>query len=166
VKVKIEHMNIYIPTVLISNNVGKFMVGQCSPVIMTGFPGPNSGIGAFHPFWHLRKLWHPVKIRCHQTVQYFEIQEIFRGHAILHTLEAIIIKLHEPCPTIYGPADQTESPFTIVQIDGVEFCERENTQKNRQQDPHSFEHITSHPLGMGIYSISAIIPHTILYPMV
>jgi hypothetical protein len=42
-----------------------------------------------------------------------------------------------------------------VQIDGVEFCEREKTQKNRQKDPHSFEHITSHPLGMGIYSISA-----------
>jgi hypothetical protein len=42
-----------------------------------------------------------------------------------------------------------------VQIDGVEFCEREKTQKNRQQDPHSFEHITSHPLVMGIYSISA-----------
>jgi hypothetical protein len=80
---------------------------------------------------------------------------MFRGHAILHTLEAIIIKLHEPCPTIYGPADQTQSPFTIVQIDGVEFCEREKTQENRQQDPRSFEHITSHPLGMGIYSISA-----------
>jgi hypothetical protein len=88
---------------------------------------------------------------------------MFTGHAILHTIEAIIITLHEPYPTIYGPANQMQSPFTILQFDGVEFCEREKTQKNRQKDPHSFEHITSHPLVMGIYSIS---PHTILYPMV
>jgi hypothetical protein len=32
--------------------------------------------------------------------------------------------------------------------------ERKNT-KNLQHDPHSFEHITSYPLVMGIYSISA-----------
>jgi hypothetical protein len=31
--------------------------------------------------------------------------------------------------------------------------ERKN-KKNRQKDPHTFKHITSHPLGMGIYSIS------------
>jgi hypothetical protein len=43
------------------------------------------------------------------------MQEIFTGHAILHTtLVAIIETLHEPCPTIYRPADQ----FDGVQFDG------------------------------------------------
>jgi hypothetical protein len=92
------------------------MIGQCWTVIMTGCLGPSSGIGAFHPFWYLRKLWHLVRIRCHQTVQYLEIQEIIAGHAILHTSLAIIITLRGPSPTVHGPVDETLSPFTIVQL--------------------------------------------------
>jgi hypothetical protein len=85
-------------------------------------------------------------------VQYLEIQQIFTGHAILHTLVAIIITLREPSPTIYGPSNETQSPFTIMQFDGVEFFRERK--KNRQKDPHTFSDITSHPLGMGIHSIS------------
>ena len=148
-------MNVCNPTVIISNNHGKIMMTQWLPVIMTGFPGPNSGNGAFYPFWHLRNLRHLVRIRCHQTVQYLEIQEIITGHAILHTLLVIIIALCEPSPTVNGPADETQSLFTIVQFDGVEiFRERKNT-KNRQRGPRTFKQITSHPLGMGLHSISA-----------
>jgi hypothetical protein len=54
--VKIEGMNICDPTVIISTNYGKMMMTQWLPVVMTGFPSPISGIGAFHPFWYLRKL--------------------------------------------------------------------------------------------------------------
>jgi hypothetical protein len=141
VKVKIEQMNICNPTVLISNNVGKFMIGQCWTVIMTGFPGPSSGIGAFHPFWYLRKLWHLVRIRCHQTVQYLEIQEIITGHAILQTSLAIIMTLRGPSPTAHGPVDETLSPFTIVQFDGVEiFRERKNTKKSTMRCMHFWAH--------------------------
>jgi hypothetical protein len=35
------------------------------------------------------------------------------------------------------------------------FVREKKHTKNRQQEQHSFEHITSHPLAMGIYSISA-----------
>jgi hypothetical protein len=71
-------------------------------------------------------------------VQYLEIQQIFTGHVILHTLVAIIITLREPSPTIYGPSDETQSPFTIVQCDGVEIFRERKNKKNRQKDPLTF----------------------------
>ena len=96
-------------------------------------------------------------------MQYLEIQEIITGHAMLQTSLAIIITLHEPSPTAYGPADETQSPFIIVQFDGVEiFRERKNA-KNRKRGSRTFELIISHPLGMGIYLISAnYSPHNFL----
>jgi hypothetical protein len=71
-------------------------------------------------------------------VQYLEIQQIFTGHAILHTLVAIIITLRELSPTIYGPSDETQSPFTIVQFDGVEIFRERKNKKIDKKDPHTF----------------------------
>jgi hypothetical protein len=42
---------------------------------------------------------------------------------------AIIITLREPSPTIYGPSDETQSPFTIVQFGGVEIFRESKKQK-------------------------------------
>jgi hypothetical protein len=62
------------------------------------------------------KALHLVIIRCHQTVQYVA------GHAMLHTLVAIIITLREPFPTIHGSADETQLLLIMRYVYNMKLC--------------------------------------------
>jgi hypothetical protein len=74
INVNIKEMNVSSPTVIISNNIGKMMMEYWSAVTKIRFPSPTSEIGAFLIFWHLRKLCHLVKIRCHQQCVFLDIR--------------------------------------------------------------------------------------------
>jgi hypothetical protein len=88
-------------------------------------------------------------------VQYLEIQEIISGHAILHILLTILIILREPSQLNMDQPMTCNHPPLLCNSMLWKSFESEKTQKNRQRGPCTYENITYHLLGMGLYSISA-----------